>query len=112
MPNIIKITDVNVYIGVTNPAALQETFDCKALLDQNSITYHNLIYPDVSQYSSIFENLSTWVFGLDFTQYTFTDFPIVIWREYYDTYEICDQVVTSAAQLATSSLIANKELIV
>lgn len=112
MPNIIKISDINVYIGVTNPTALQETFDCKAVLDQNGIVYNNLIYPTVSQYASVFENLSTWVFGLDFTQYTFTDFPIITWREYYDTYEICDQVVTSVSQLNASTLIANKELIV
>lgn len=112
MSTLVKITDVRVYVGVTNPEALQATFDCIKILNDSNIVFANLIYPDVEQYASIFENLSTWTFGFDFTQYTFTDFPIITWKEYYDDYEICDQVAQSVSELETSNLITYKDLVV
>ena len=111
MANIVKINAVRLCIGVTNPAALQATFDCKQILDDNGIKYVNLIYPDTAQYPQIFENMSTWVFGSDFTQYNFDDFPILTWQEYYDDFEICDQVAFSTEMLLASNLIQFKQLV-
>ncbi len=111
MSNLVKIDDVRIYFGVTTPEALQAIFDCKQILDDNNIPYANLIYPDVNVYPEVFENLSTWAFGTDFTQYTFTDFPIITWKEYYDNYEVCDQVATSVEMLEASSMLEFKELV-
>lgn len=111
MSNLVKIDDVIIYFGVTTPEALQAIFDCKQILDDNNIPYVNVIYPDVAVYPEVFTNLSTWAFGKDFTQYTFEDFPIITWHEYYDDYEVCDQVAISVETLQASSLIVHKELV-
>lgn len=111
MSNLVKIDDVRIYFGVTTPEALQAIFDCKQILDDNELPYVNLIYPDVAMYPEVFANLSTWAFGKEFTQYTFDDFPIITWHEYYDDYEICDQVATSVEMLEASNLIQFKELV-
>jgi hypothetical protein len=112
MSNIVKIDNVRIYYGITTPEALQAIFDCKQILDDNNIPYGNLIYNEVSAYPEIFANLSTWAFGTDFTQYTFTDFPIVTWQEFYDDFEVCDQVAISVEMLEASNLILLKELVV
>ena len=112
MSTLVKITDVRICIGVTTPESLQSVFDCIKILKDNNIPYANLLYPEESQYTNVFENLSTWTFGFDITQYTFTDFPIITWKEYYDDYEICDQVAQSVSELETSNLITYKDLVV
>lgn len=112
MSSLVKISNICLYIGVTNPGALQAIFDCKAVLDNAGVKYNNLLYPEPAQYANIFENLSTWTFGFDFTQYSFTDFPIVTWQEFYDDYEICDQVALSPVDLQNSNVINFKDLVV
>ena len=67
MSTLIKISEINVFVGVTTQQALQEIFDCKRLLEKNNIPYANMIYMDDSQFNDIYNNLGTWLYGLDLT---------------------------------------------
>lgn len=109
MANIVKISEVVVYSGLTADAG--DCFACKKMLDDNGIKYQLLHYADESQHVDNFAALSTWSFGPDYNQYTFTKFPLVIWKEFYDDYERWLNVAQSSTELAVSTLIKNKALV-
>lgn len=109
MANIVKINEVVLYTGLTADAA--DCYLCKKLLEDNGIKYVVLHYGDDSVHPENFAALSTWSFGPNFTQYNFTKFPLVIWKEFYDDYERFLDVAQSSAELAVSNLVKNKELV-
>jgi hypothetical protein len=109
MAEIVKITQVSLMVGITAGAA--ECYACKKILDDNGIKYQLLHYGDESTHANHFDALSTWPFGPQFEQRTFTDFPIITWKEYYDDYERWLQVAQSSKELAESSLLKNASLV-
>lgn len=110
MANIVKITEVHLYSGLTAEAS--ECFECKKVLNDNGIKHISLFYGDDPQgHNDNFAALSTWSFGPEFKQYTFTKFPIVTWKEYYDDYERWIEVAQSSTELLNSNLVKNKALV-
>jgi hypothetical protein len=103
MANLVKITEVNLYSGMTED--VQDCYACKAMLEKANIPFTHLFYNDNQAHAPNFAALSTWSFGPDFQQYTFTKYPLVIWKEFYDDYERFVQVAQSSAELAKSNLI-------
>jgi hypothetical protein len=112
MANIVKITEVYLYMGFTTPESAAECVKVRAMLDDNGIKYQTLHYPDNSQHDACFSALSTWVFGPSFRQIAFKDFPIVHWKEFYDDWERHIEVVQSATELASSNLILHKDKVI
>ena len=108
MANLIKIANVAFYAGFDNI----DVFACKKILDDNFIPYQFLVYSDSSSYPSLFAALGTWSFGPNFTQYNFTQMPIIVWTEYYDDYERFACISLNSTDLATSNLVAHANLIV
>lgn len=109
MANIVKITDVQLYAGFSQGVA--DAFECKKILDAAGVKYSLLMYHDEPTIAANVAAISTWTFGSDFKQYAFTDFPVIVWKEFYDDYERFLQVATSSKDLAASTLIANKGLV-
>ncbi len=110
MANIVKITEVTVYTGLTEDAG--DCFACKKLLDQEGVKHNLLNYghePEV--HAANFAALSTWTFGPDFKQHTFTKFPIVTWKEFYDDYERWMEVAVSSEELKNSNVIKHKAIV-
>lgn len=106
---LVKIKDVYLYVGLTENGA--ECFNAKKVLADNNIEHKVLSYNDVEQHQSVFDALNTWRWGPDDEKKTFTDFPIVHWMECYDDFTTKVFCVTSVAELNTSSLLTNKELV-
>lgn len=106
---LVKIKDVYLYVGLTENGA--ECFNAKKVLADNNIEHKVLSYNDVEQHESVFNALNTWRWGPDNEQKTFTDFPIVHWMECYDDFTTKIFCVTSVAELNSSSLLTNKELV-
>jgi hypothetical protein len=104
-----KIKEVTLYVGLTENGAA--CFQAKKLLADNNIPHKLLAYNDISQHPSVFNALSTWRWGEDLETQTFTDFPIVHWKEVDDNAESVLRCVTSVAELNNSSLLLNKELV-
>lgn len=109
MANIVKISEVVVYSGLTADAG--DCYACKKLLDDNGIKHSLLHYADESVHAENFAALSTWTFGPDFKQYKFTKFPLVFWKEFYDDYERFLNLAQSSTELAESNLIKNKAFV-
>lgn len=109
MANLVKITEVTLMTGFTAGAA--ECCACKKLLQDSGIKYQLLHYGDESTHHTNFDALSTWTFGPNFEQRTFTDFPVVTWKEFYDDYERWIQVAQSSEELAASNLLKNISLV-
>ena len=108
MSNLIQITQVTFYFGENN---FQEQFQCKTFLDTNNIAYRSQIIFSTNQTTTFFEEMNLSVFGPDFTQYTFTQFPIITWLEHYDDYERFMGVARNLSELTTSTLVLNSSLI-
>ena len=88
MANLIKIKDVQFFIGFGTPSENLDCAACKDLLNGNNIPYIFTIDINRSNYLQTFEEFNNWVFGLDFSQYIFNSWPIIIWYEYYDDYNV------------------------
>lgn len=110
MANLIKIQHVQLYVGFTNANSVNEAFTCQLMLDSHEIPYATLMYPDSKNNQQLFDNLSSWVFDLDYRSYRFTSFPLIIWQEVYDNYDVIQCVVQNSTELAASRLVANKNL--
>jgi hypothetical protein len=113
MANIVKIKEIHLYAGFTENAA--ETYTVKRMLDDRKIPYTFLQYGGNEEeiHAGVYSSLNTWNFGRPEEIYkkTFTDFPIVTWKEYYDDYEVALHVVDSASDLMASPIMTKKELI-
>lgn len=108
MSNLIQITQVTFYFGENN---FQEQFQCKEFLNSNNIPYQSQIIFSKDQTTTFFETMNVSVFGPDFNQYTFTQFPIITWIEHYDDYERFMGVACNVSELSTSTLVLNQSLI-
>lgn len=108
---LTKISDVRLFIGITDPG-LQECYACRDILDQESIPYVTLIYGDETAYASEFEVLSHHPFAPTGDYRQITNFPVILWKEFYDDVEGLTCCVTSSTELQSSSLIANKGLVI
>lgn len=106
---LVKIKDVCLYVGLTENGA--ECFNAKKVLADNNINHKLLAYNDTTQHAAVFGALNTWRWGADKEQKTFTDFPVVHWVECYDDFTTEMHCATSVAELNTSKLIAEKELV-
>jgi hypothetical protein len=81
MANLTQIANVRLLTGyTTSTAAKAEILNCINFLDSNNIQYLTVnnfdrqVYPQI--FSSVFGNLTN--------TKNFTDWPIVVWHEYYD----------------------------
>jgi hypothetical protein len=111
MANLVKIKEVYLYIGLT-----AKTSDCdaaKKLLDDANVKYNLLTYNDPAQHHYVFESLSTWNWGNpnNLTKRTFTDFPILHWKEYYDDYEQQVECADGLTEIENCSLLKNASLV-
>jgi len=106
---LVKIQDVVLYVGLTENGA--ECFQAKKLLADNNIPHRVLSYFDPEQHVHVFNSLNTWRWGENFEQKTFTDFPIIHWKECYDDFSTKLFCVTSVAELNLSNLVLNKEIV-
>jgi len=106
---LAKIKDVTLYVGLTENGAA--CFQVKKLLADNNIPHKLLAYNDTAQHPSVFGALNTWRWGENLETRTFTDFPIVHWKEVDTNADIVLKCVTSVAELNNSSLLLNKELV-
>lgn len=112
MANIVKITDVHLYVGIRTVEGAAECARIKLMLDAANIKYVTLAYGDDSQHDGLFGALNTWGFSRSSQRkVNFTDFPIVHWTEYYDDYEKCIETVSNSTDLANSNLIKCASLV-
>lgn len=111
MAKLVKITNVHLYVGLTDGAA--ECVEVLKLLRNSGIKYTLLNYSDQDQqHKANFEALSTWNFGSRETSYkkTFTDYPILVWQECYDDWSTVQHGAQGIKEISKSSLFINKEL--
>lgn len=108
MSNLIQITKITFYFGDSN---FEEQFQCKEFLDSNNIPYQRSLIFSKNDITKFFETMNISVFGADFNQYTFTEFPIITWIEQYDDYERFMEVARNVTELTNSKLLLNKSLI-
>ena len=111
MATLEKITNVELYVGYVDAQSVIDGFEIKNWLESIGIKPNLMHYPENSTNTQLFENLSTWTFGEDFRQFTFTRFPLVIWTEWYDDYGVYRQVAQTLDEIKASSLVAHKDLI-
>lgn len=109
MVNLVKIDQVYLYTGATKNT--DEQVALKKALDKAEVPYVELTYNDPLQHNEVFAALNTWSWGERKESRKFTDFPIVHWKEYYDTWHTMDFNVTSVSELKKSSLLKNKALV-
>jgi hypothetical protein len=107
MANLVKIKEVHIYMGFTDKA--YECYQAKELLESSGITASILAYFDNSQHSGVFDALGTWTWKDG--QKTFSNFPIVTWKNCYDDFEVDIECAVGIDELRNSSLIANKHLV-
>jgi hypothetical protein len=110
MATLIKISNVQLLAGFTTETAVRECFLCEQLLNDNAIPHELANYQVEHLHTGVFENLSTWTYK-DSMQYQITDFPIMLWRETYDTGEQSDCIVLNSTDLANCNIILRKDLI-
>lgn len=108
---LTKISDVRLFIGITNPG-LEECYACRDILDQENIPYTTLTYGVESDYLEHFEILSNHPFAPAGDTRTITSFPVILWKEFDDDVEGLTWCVTNAVELQSSSLITNKGLVI
>ena len=106
---LAKIKDVCLYVGLTENGAA--CFQAKKLLADNNIPFKLLAYNDTAQHASVFAALNTWRWGEDNETRTFTDFPIVHWKEVDTNADTVLNCATSVAELNNSTLLLNKALV-
>ncbi len=111
MAKLDKITNVELYVGYVDHQSVIDGFTIGKYLKDQNITYSLMNYPEADRNASLFENLSTWTFGEDFRQYTFNNFPLVIWTEWYDDYGVYREVTQTLDEMKASNLIKFKDLI-
>jgi hypothetical protein len=112
MKTLVKITDVLIFIGLVDEAQMNVMFQMKKTLDDNNIKYGIQFHPDNLAHPQLLENLSSWVFGTEFKQYKLTSLPLVMWREYYDDYDVVQEIVQNLSELKASTLMQKKGLVV
>lgn len=111
MANLVKIKEVVLYIGLTANAS--DCFSAKKLLDDANIKYTLLSYNNSDEFHYIFDSLSTWHYGPRNNTYhkTFTDFPILHWKECYDDYEFQIESADGLVEIKNSNLLKNAKLV-
>ena len=111
MATLIKIDNVQMYINFDNI----ESYNCYALLKQkNLVQTGKVALTQLTNNDMVKEQCDTMgflVFGPDYTEVTFTDFPVMIWREFYDDYERYLMCSTNSSDLANSNLILHSDLV-
>jgi len=110
MANLIKIRDVQLYVGRSSAQDLADSYVCTQILKgvPAKITDYGTA---VTIHRHFFKSLEDCVFGADCQHHTFTRFPIIIWQECYDDYERWLSFATSSHSLATSNLVKYKNLV-
>lgn len=109
MAELVKIFDVNLYVAFTEDAA--KCYEFLKYLKDNGITYNFLHYgDDPTAQNTTLAALSTWRFGAEYEQVTFTTFPLVIYKEGYDDWTTQHKYVRTMEELLASTLVTRKEL--
>jgi len=112
MATLIKINNVEMYINFNSI----ESYNCYALLKQkNLVQTGNVKLTQITDNDMLRKQCefisSQLLFGPDFTEVAFTDFPIVIWTESYDDYERFAMYSNNSSDLANSNLILHSDLV-
>lgn len=81
-------------------------------MGKNNIGCYHRIDLAFNNPDELLRTLRASTFGLDFDIFPDLQLPIVTWKEYYDDYERCVNIVKTPAELQTSNLINNLHLVV
>lgn len=105
MASITKIVHVNLYLGYTSEESVKNCFALINLLRSNGIKFIPVIHLGVE---AIYP-LNSWVYGHDYHNGTFTDFPVLLWQEVYDNYDVIQFAAVNVDE--AMALVANKDKI-
>jgi len=110
MAELVKIFEVALHAAFTEDAA--ECYQFHKVLKDNGIPFAFMSYNDhVEAQQATLAALSTWRFGTEYEQRTFTKFPILIYKEAYNDWTTSLFVAETMEELLASTVITRKELV-
>ena len=120
MAILTNISGITIVTANNSVLDTPESASCVQYLRESSIKFYDTDYdaedypPSDNTLADILSNIGSWTFGRDenLTQYTFTNFPIITWIEHYDDGNNCANCCQTLAQLQSSIIVSNKNLII
>jgi hypothetical protein len=109
MANLVKISDVRLYVGFTPNAA--NTYAALQAVTAANVPFVLMSYADSAAHKGVFDALSTWSYGRDASKVEVTDFPFLTWTENYDDWSSCPQIAVGHEAVANSTPLLNKSLV-
>ncbi|MGH7744917.1 MAG: hypothetical protein ACREQ5_08950 [Candidatus Dormibacteria bacterium] len=86
---LVHIKDVYVYVAFTTPEASADCTRALTALRTLGIKFNVLSYSDHTEgQQATLSALNTWTFGEDAHQINCSDFPILVWDECFDDFQV------------------------